>query len=99
MKIIWTFTAKKSFTKILDYLFENWTNKEIQKFSEETRHILDQIVQNPYMFEASNNKSKVRKGFINELITLFYRIHPRKKEIQLLRFWDNRQNPKKLKLH
>jgi len=97
MKIVWTFTAKRTFFKILDYLTENWTNREIEKFSHETKTALDLIKENPYMFNSSRKKSSVRKGYINELISLFYRVQPRKKEIQLLRFWDNRQNPKKIK--
>lgn len=98
MTIVWTHTAKRSFTKILDYLFKNWTKKEVDTFAEETRKTLYLITENPYMFEASKKNKLVRKGFINNLTSIFYRIHPRNKEIQLLIFWDNRQNPGKLKL-
>lgn len=98
MKIIWTYTAKKTFTKIIEYLFENWTVKEVQKFADETRTTLRQIEENPYMFKASKKKNNIRIGFVNKLVSLFYRVRPRKDEIELLRFWDNRQDPKKLKL-
>lgn len=97
MKIIWTHTAKRSFQKILEYLFENWTNKELKNFIEETNHSLEQIKDNPYQFKASKITKNVRKGYINKLVSFFYRVHSRKKEIQLLRFWDNRQNPKRTK--
>jgi plasmid stabilization system protein ParE len=54
MKIIWTYTAKKTFTKILDYLFENWTEKEINKFSKETKDALDHIAKNPSLVQVSD---------------------------------------------
>jgi hypothetical protein len=49
------------------------------------------------MFEESKKKKNVRKGLISKHNTLYYRVKPRKKELQLLMFWDNRQDPKKLK--
>ncbi|OQY04029.1 MAG: hypothetical protein B6I20_03845 [Bacteroidetes bacterium 4572_117] len=97
MKVTWTFTSKKSFTKILDFLLENWTAKEVDKFAEDVRNTINQIKENPYMYEASSKNKTVRKGFVNSLVSLFYRVRPRNKEIELLRFWDNRQDPKKLK--
>lgn len=38
MKVIWTNKAKISFNKILDNLNENWTQKEIDNFADETRN-------------------------------------------------------------
>jgi plasmid stabilization system protein ParE len=65
MKIIWTHTAKRTFQKILDYLFETWTNKELKNFIEETNNLLDQVKNNPYQFKASKITTTVRKGYIN----------------------------------
>jgi len=48
------------------------------------------------MFEESRKKKYVRKGFVTKHTTLFYRIRPRKKELQLLLFWPNRDDPGKL---
>lgn len=97
MKIIWTYTAKGTFAQILEYLLENWTTKELDKFTKEVRNIIGQIEANPYMFESSSKNNSVRKGLVNNLVSLFYRVQPQKKEIELLLFWNNRQNPKKLK--
>jgi len=47
------------------------------------------------MFVATDRRRNVRKGFVNELVSMFYKVYPRKKEIELLRFWDNGQDPKK----
>lgn len=97
MEIKWTPTARLTYLEILEYLSKTWTVKEVEKFISKTEHTIDQITSTPYMFEASRRNKKVRKGFITEHNTLYYRIKLRKKEIELLTFWDNRQNPSKLK--
>ncbi len=48
------------------------------------------------MFQASRKKKKVRKALITKHNTLYYRIKPSKTELELITFWDNRQNPNKL---
>lgn len=98
MKISWTPTARRTYLNVLDHLEKTLTEKEIQNFINEVDDLLDQIKQNPGMFEESKKKKNVRKGYITKHNALYYRVMPRKKELQLLLFWDNRQDPKKLKL-
>lgn len=96
MKIIWTPTARRTYFKVLDYLVENWTKKEVANFVREVESLLNQITNNPEMFQASRKKKNVRKGLITKHNTLYYRIKPRNKELELITFWDNRQNSGKL---
>jgi len=96
MKIIWTSKAKNSFSLILNYLNKEWTEKEKIKFVSETTKILSLINQNPYMFIASTKNNTIRKAFINKHISLSYRIKKSKNTLELLLFWSNLQNPKKL---
>ena len=95
MKISWTPTAKKTYFAVLDYLEETWTEKEVQNFIHEVNTLLNQIAQNPEMFKSSLKMKDIRKGFITKHNSLYYRIKPRKKELELLTFWDNRQDPEK----
>ena len=97
MKIRWTPTARSTYFKILEYLSKDWTIKEVATFVYETEHTIAQIAENSLMFKASKKKKGIRKGFITEYNSIYYRIKPRKKEIELLTFWDNRQNPLKSK--
>ena len=97
MEISWTPTARKNYLNVLDYLDKTWTEREVQNFINKVDNLLDQIKQNPRMFEESKKKKNVSKGLISKHNTLYYRVKPRKKELQLLMFWDNRQDPKKLK--
>lgn len=97
MKISWTPTARQTYFKVLDYLSEAWTRREVENFIYETEHTIAQITKNPQMFKASKKKKNVRKGFTTKYNSLYYRIKPRKKEIALITFWDNRQDPLKIK--
>jgi plasmid stabilization system protein ParE len=96
MKISWTPTAKKTYFKVLDYLAENWTKREVTNFMNEVESLLIQITDNPEMFQASRKKMNVRKALITKHNTLYYRIKPKNKELELITFWDNRQDPKKI---
>ena len=96
MEISWTPTAKKTYFKVLDYLAEEWTKKEVENFVHKVESILEQIKSNPEMFEASRKKKNVRKGLINKQNTLYYRVKPRKNELELITFWYNRKDLKKL---
>lgn len=94
MKISWTTEAEISYFNILDYLLYKWGLIEVRKFVEKTDFVLSQITKTPNMFKKSKSKD-IRIGFISKQTSLFYRI--KKDEIELLTFWDNRQNDTKLK--
>ena len=97
MIIKWTPTARNTYFNVLDYLSKEWSLREIENFVNETETVLDQIKEHPYMFKASRKKKNVRKGFVTKHNSLYYRVKPRKKEIELITFWDNRQNPARIK--
>ncbi|MGM0530410.1 MAG: type II toxin-antitoxin system RelE/ParE family toxin [Bacteroidota bacterium] len=96
MKISWTPTAKRTYFKVLDYLAQNWTKREVTNFMNEVESLLTRITDNPEMFQASRKKKNVRKALITKHNTLYYRIKTKNKELELITFWDNRQDPQKL---
>lgn len=95
MKIVWSKRALKSFFKVADYLQEEWGETIVKKFADDVDKAIAQIQETPNMFEISKKYKNVRKGFITEHNTLYYRVKQRKKEIELLIFWDNRRDDKK----
>jgi len=97
MTVIWTQRALKSYFRVADYLQEEWGETVVENFTAKVQQVIEQIEEMPNMFEVSLKYKNVRKGFVTEYNTLYYRIKPRKMEIGLIIFWDNRQNPKKLK--
>ncbi len=96
MEVIWSPKAQKSYIRIADFILENWSKKEVKKFSDITSATILKIANNPQLFIASKRKKNIRKGFITKHTSLLYRI--KSDSIELLFFWDNRQDPKKLKL-
>ncbi len=96
MTVFWTPQAIQSFEENIDWLEQHWTNREIENFINETDAIIERIKQNPYIFAASENESSIRKGLINNIVSVFYRVRHAQNEIDILLSWNGRQNPKKL---
>lgn len=95
--VIWSPSAKKDFSKVLEYLSENWNIKIANEFIELTFNFVQQISINPKLFQIISKNEKIRKCVLNKQNTLFYREH--NSHINILRIFDTRQNPKKLKLN
>ena len=95
MEVIWTETAEKSYYKILEYLKENWNSKVANDFIDRVENTLDIISNNPNCIEEYSFNKKYRKGFIHENVSFYYRIYDN--EIVVHLFWNNYQNPQKLK--
>lgn len=93
MKITWSPKAVEDFDKILAYIKQKWGRNETEAFLNKTIRVLNIIEQHPRIFIESSKKKNVRKAIISKQISLFYLVKARKREIILLTFWDNRQNP------
>ena len=96
MDVIWTAKARITFFKILDYLDENWTKKEIIQFDERTQIVIGAIIKNPGIFPCSDKNKEIRKALIDKTNLLFYKIDIFSQKIYLLTFFDSRQDPQKL---
>jgi plasmid stabilization system protein ParE len=95
--VVWSPSAKKDFSKVLAYLSENWNIKIANEFIELTFNFVQQISINPKLFQIISKNEKIRKCVLNKQNTLFYREH--NSHINILRIFDTRQNPRKLKLN
>jgi len=93
--VIWSPNARITYYRILEYLEQNWTIKEIEAFINRTEQVIKHINQSPLHYPYSKLSDSYRCVFIKQ-VSLFYRI--KQQEIELLIFWDNRQDPAKLLL-
>lgn len=91
-EVIWSPKAEETFDKIIEYLQKNWTEKEVVNFANRTNKIINIIRLNNVSFRRSEKKD-IYEIPITKHNILLYRIH--KNHIELLRFYDTRQNPKK----
>jgi hypothetical protein len=94
-KVIWSPNASLTYYHILKYLDEKWTSKEVFAFVTRTEEAINHICENPLLFPYSK-KSNTHKCVIVKQVSLFYETYGH--TINLLIFWDNRQDPAKLKL-
>jgi plasmid stabilization system protein ParE len=93
--IIWSPAARLTYYQILDYLNEEWTFREIENFIDRTEQVLTHISQNPSLYQYSEGTDTYSCVLVRQ-VNLFYRL--KSERIELLIFWDNRQNPSKLHL-
>jgi plasmid stabilization system protein ParE len=94
-KLVWSPKAREDFQAIIEYLLANWNEKTSQKFMDITFIAVDYISRHPGHFPLINKKLKVRKCVLTRQNSLFYSVH--RNEIAILRIFDTRQNPEKLK--
>lgn len=94
-KIIWNKVAKSDYFENIDYLLKNWSEKEVQKFIDEVRHIELVLKKGNIDFQETNYR-EIRRVVLRKQITLFYKIISIS-EIEFLRFWNNHQDIKRLR--
>ncbi|MGI5914446.1 MAG: type II toxin-antitoxin system RelE/ParE family toxin [Bacteroidales bacterium] len=94
-KVIWSPQSEIDLLQITDYLNENWEGKVVIKFIDIIDEITNQISLNPRQFPIIQKKGKIRKCVITKHNSLYYR--ERKEFVDILRIYDNRQDPHKLK--
>jgi plasmid stabilization system protein ParE len=98
-KISWTLKAVDTYISILDHLETEWTRKEVDQFILAVEKRLLVLTKFPRSGAPRNKRNRnIRFLVIHKRISLIYRINERKKNIELLVFWNSHQNPKELKL-
>ena len=93
-QILWSPSAENDFLHILEYLQNNWDEKVSLRLIEITDKLIKQISTNPRQFPVIQKDKKIRKCVISKHNTLYYR--ERGSFIDILRIFDNRQDPHKL---
>lgn len=93
--IEWSPRSKKDYLKLLDYLQEEWGGKIVKKFNERLQTVLETIALKPQLYPATNRMEDVRRCVVSKQTILYYRV--KKDKIELITFFDTRQDPKKLK--
>ena len=92
IEIIWSERAEKGFDEIIEYLIENWTEKEIRNFISDVESFVKLLKINPHLLKSSGVKHLYR-GSINKHILVTYQIKPRKRQICLVNIRSTRKKP------
>ena len=94
-RIRWTFEAEETFERVIAYLEQEWSEKEIIRFVRSTEKILQLISHYPEIFRRSGKQKNVHEALVTRHNLLLNKVYPR--HIDLLVFWDTRQNPRENK--
>ena len=91
LRIVWTPQAEKGLDIVLDYLDENWTNKEIFNLERKINELTERISKYPKICPPSGKHPNLRKGLVDSNNYIIYRILPRKKIIEIINFRGTKQ--------
>lgn len=91
-EIIFSETAVETYNSIFDQINDRWGKIIAIKFEKKTFATLEIISKKPFIFKAVEiDNFNIRKSLINKNCSFFYEVSSL--QIQILYFWDNRQDP------
>ncbi|MDQ5929743.1 MAG: hypothetical protein QG594_1524 [Bacteroidota bacterium] len=94
-EIFWTDLANLTYEKELDFIFKKWNRKEVMNFMDLVDDFVKKI-ESGFILGKISKRKNIRSFVISKQTTIFFQVHEDKMEIELLLFWNNKMNPKKL---
>jgi plasmid stabilization system protein ParE len=95
--IIWSPRSLATFEDRIQYLRIHWTEKEITNFKNRVKEYLEILKEEPFIGKNPGRYKNTHIGLIIKQVSLIYRVKVIKKEVELVAFIDNRQDPKKIR--
>lgn len=96
VQIIWTNRSKIDYWGNIEYLEREWTLNEVYNFIDKVDDLLVLLAKGNLIFKPTEYEL-VFEVPVTKHISLFYKTM-KNKDIELLRFWNNYQNPEKFSL-
>jgi plasmid stabilization system protein ParE len=96
-KIIWSPETIETYIVVIEYLRQEWTEREVKNFMLRVDEKLEILSKQPLLGRITGKRRKTHRTLINKQITIVYHYKPIKKEIELVTFWHNSRNPKRFK--
>ncbi len=93
-KVLISPLAHKTYKANISYLEQQWTQKEVIHFITKVSEIVAIVKVSPTTFQKWHYNANIHKIEIVKQITLYYQIAG--KEVHLLLFWNNLQDPTNL---
>lgn len=93
--VIWLHEAEISYYEELDFIFRKWNIVEVEKFTILVYDFLETLSKKPTIGIYSK-KYDAYSFVISKQTTLFYKVIEDELTIELLLFWNNKQNSKLL---
>jgi len=96
MNVIWTPTAELSYAKELEKISKKWTINEIVDFMDLVDNFVEKLESGIIQGKISQ-KTNLRSFVISKQTTLYFDVFEDTQTIELLLFWNNKDNPADLK--
>lgn len=94
LDVQWTLEAESQLDHIIEYLENNWTDREIENFFKKLEQGIAAISENPLQQKESLRKRGTYEYQLVPQVTLFYVFDESTVDVLLL--WSNRMNPENL---
>lgn len=96
MKVFLSESAESKLLKLNEYLLVKWNLKVRNDFIKKLTSKIEQISNQPESCPESYLFKGLFKCVVTKQTTFYYRVHFDKKEIEIISFFDTRQNPDQL---
>jgi len=97
MKVFFSPMAEQKLITLTTYLLIHWNKKIRDEFLEKLSSKIQQISAQPESCSTSLIKKGIYKCVVTKQTTFYYRIIKTENEIEIVTFFDTRQDPNKLK--
>lgn len=95
-KLMWSERALADLQNTIDYLTDNWTERELRNFAQRVDRRINLIISNPNLFPATAKRKNLRRSVLTKHNVIYYKVE--NNLITIIAFFDSRQSPKKLKV-
>lgn len=91
LAVFYTPRSKETLLSVFNFIESKFGSNSARAFLRKTDKTIRIVSTQPYMFKASPIGEHIRVAYISKQTSLFYQVT--EKSINLLFFWDNRQEP------
>jgi plasmid stabilization system protein ParE len=96
-KIVWSTLSLKTYISNIEYLETKWTEKEVRNFITAVQRKLAILSLQPKTGRLTGKRLNVRQTVIHKRVLLVYRFKNSTKTVELVRFFNTWQHPRRLK--
>jgi len=94
--ILWTNHAISELKETIEYLENNWAEKDLRNIFAKLDHTIELISKSPKIFPKSIEKKGIRKAVVEKHNNLYYRIS--NNSIEIISLFSNHKNPDNKKI-
>ena len=91
-KILWSYSANKSYFDELEFIFKKWNQNQVIIFEYLVEIALNRLKINPLLVIYAK-QFQLYFLVISKQTKLYYRINIKTQSIELILFWNNLKNP------